>query len=246
MGESKIELEGKTFVVSDIHLRRNDSRKKIFIDFMEEYKRKGNIILLGDIFDLWIGVNLDMQSNFQEFIKVIEKGKNQIIYVEGNHDFHLTWLDELGVVRTTEKEILLNGKKFLISHGDIYSGELSHRIYRKALIKTEKIFKIMVNGYFDRSINRIGEVFVSISRRKYMHPVASKKRNKIFSSMLSNAIQIAKEKKLDGVIFGHCHIPSFIKVEGKIYLNSGFWSENYGTYIEIQDSQNITIKTWER
>lgn len=242
-----IEIEGKTFVVSDIHLRKNDERKRIFIDFIEEFGRKGNIILLGDIFDLWIGENKNLQKDFHELIKSIEKKKeNQIIYVEGNHDFHLRWLDEIGVPRITEAEVKINGKRFLLSHGDMYSGEISHRIYRKTLIRSENLLKLLVNGYFDSAINKVGQVIVNISRKRYTNPKASRKRKKIFSSMLSNAIKIAKMNDLDGVIFGHCHIPSLIRLENKIYINSGFWSERYGTYIEIQDKENIAIREWKR
>ncbi|GEM_PF-892755 len=241
-----IEIEGKAFVVSDIHLKINDERKRLFIDFIEEFRKKGNIILLGDIFDLWIGENKNLQKDFHEFIKVVEKKGNQIIYVEGNHDFHLRWLDEIGVPRITEAEIQINGKRFLISHGDIYSGEISHRIYRKILIRSENLLKFLANGYFDSAINKIGQVIVDISRRRYINPKVSKKRKRIFSSMLSNAIKIAKHRSLDGVIFGHCHIPSLIRLENKIYINSGFWSERYGTYIEIQDKDSIVIREWKR
>lgn len=242
----KIEIEGKVFVVSDIHLRENDKRKDLFIDFIEEFKKKGNIILLGDIFDIWIGENKNLQKDFHKFIKAIEKSKNQIIYVEGNHDFHLRWLDEIGIPRITEEEVKINSKRFLLSHGDIYSGELSHKIYRKTLIKSENILKFLINGYFDSAINKVGQIIANLSRKRYINPKASRKRRKIFSSMLSNAIKIAKQKNLDGVIFGHCHIPSLIRLEDKIYINSGFWSENYGTYIEIQDKDDIVIREWNK
>lgn len=242
--KDEIYLEGTTFVLSDVHLRKGDRRKKIFLEFIEEHRRKGNIIFLGDIFDVWIGFNQEMQKNFMDFIRLIERSRNKIIYVEGNHDFHLTWLDELGVKRMTEGEVNINGKRFLLSHGDIYSGELSHKIYRISLLKTERIFKMIADGYFEKSINRIGQIIASISRRKYMNPKNSGMRSKIFLSMLSNAIQIAASKNLDGIIFGHCHIPTLMRKENIIYINSGFWSENHGTYVEIKDGDVINIKRW--
>lgn len=237
-----IEIEGKTFVLSDLHLKKGDPRKKLFIEFIKEHTKKGNIILVGDIFDIWIGRNKEMQGEFKEFISSIEKSNNQVIYVEGNHDFHLTYLDEIGIPRMVEGQITINGKKFFVSHGDMYSLEITHRAYRKVILKSEKIFKILANGYFDSSINKIGELFTLLSRTRYKNPQISGKRKRIFSSMLSNAFKIAKGKNFDGVIFGHCHIPYLVELEGKKYINPGFWGKDEGTYIEI-DEDDIRIKT---
>lgn len=243
-----VELTGTTFILSDVHLRRGDERKTLLLEFIEEKGRKGNIILVGDIFDVWIGANADMQREFSDIVSSLERMRNRVIYVEGNHDFHLTWLDEIGVRRFTEAEITINGLRFFVSHGDLYSGEISHRIYRKMLLKTEKMFRLIANGHFERSINRIGQIISAISHRRYMNPKASRARNRIFSSMLANAMKIATLKDLNGTIFGHCHIPTIMKakVGRKLYLNAGFWSTNEGTYIEIDGNGKIELRTWKR
>ena len=50
------------------------------------------VVLLGDIFDLMIGGKTQYINYYNEFFndlkRMIERGQ-KIIYVEGNHDFHL-------------------------------------------------------------------------------------------------------------------------------------------------------------
>ncbi len=226
----------KIYIISDIHLKKQDKREKKLIEFIES--KKGKIIFLGDIFDIWIGKNKYHQKIFQKLIDVLSKNKDRILYVEGNHDFNLVWLDEIGIPRGTEFHFKINGKKFFLSHGDMFSGEISHYIYRKIVLKSEPIFHKITNSYFDKAVNKIGEVLANLSHQKNMIPKVEGKRVRIFKNMIKNAEQIAIDKFIDFVILGHCHIPSIIRTKhGKIIANSGFWGNSYGTYIKIEDGE---------
>jgi UDP-2,3-diacylglucosamine pyrophosphatase LpxH len=226
----------KIYVVSDIHLKPQDQREKKLIEFIQA--KKGKIILLGDIFDIWIGQNKFYQKIFRELIDTLSKNKERIFYIEGNHDFNLVWLDEIGISRGIELQVKINGKTFLFSHGDMLSGELFHNIYRKIVLKTEPVFQKITNSYFDKAVNKIGEVLANLSHQKNMSPKVKGKRTKIFKNMIKNAEEIAKERSIDFVILGHCHIPSIVKTkDGKIIANSGFWGKDVGTYIKIEDGE---------
>jgi UDP-2,3-diacylglucosamine pyrophosphatase LpxH len=230
-------MEWKIYILSDIHLKPKDTRKKVLADFLK--KAEGKIILLGDIFDIWIGRNEEYTTEFSEIVNIIERKKDSIIYVEGNHDFNLVWLDDMGVRRARETEIILpNRKKIFLAHGDMYSGELMHRIYRKTVLSTEKLFKFITNGYFTKSVNKIGEILSNLSYRKNISPSTRGKRKEIFANMIKNAIDIAEKNQYDYVIFGHCHIPSLMKVGNKIIANSGYWGKKEGTFLIITASQN--------
>lgn len=232
------DFQGKTYIISDVHLKREDRRKFILSEFIESLD--GNLILLGDIFDIWIGRNKDNEKSFSCIIeaiqKVILKGK-KVFYVEGNHDFHLVWLDDMGIGRAHELILKSGNKLFFLSHGDMYSGEITHLTYRRFILKTEGIFKIISNGYFERTINSIGEVLSSLSHRKNLLPRARGKRMKLFLDMLRNGVEISQRLGVHGVIFGHCHIPVVLNMDDKIYANSGFWGHKYGTYIEIDEGE---------
>lgn len=242
-----MEISGRICVVSDTHLRRRDPRTKIFADFLNSVD--AHLILLGDIFDIWIGRNREFEDDFSEIILALEKKEKkknrEIIYIEGNHDFHLIWLEDLGIKRFREAEITVNNLKFFFSHGDLYSGEISHMIYRKSILRAEKLFRVITNGHLEKMINRIGGLFSYVSRKKNLHPVLKGKRMKIAINMMKNAFSIAEEKKVDVVVFGHCHIPAVIKSLGRTYANCGFWGQSYGTFLEISKSNDISIRTSE-
>ncbi len=240
-----MEINGKIFIISDIHLKRKDPRAKALADFINS--ADAHVVLLGDIFDIWIGRNKEFEDDFSEIISVFEsqakKNERKIIYIEGNHDFHLVWLEDLGIGRFTEAYITINKQKFFFSHGDLYSGELSHMVYRRAVLRTEKLFRAVANGYLEKAINRVGEFLSYISYKRNSHPALKGKRMKIAINMLEKAFAIAEEKKAEVVIFGHCHIPMVIKSQGKTYANSGFWGHNRGTFLEISEDNNIFIRT---
>jgi UDP-2,3-diacylglucosamine pyrophosphatase LpxH len=226
----------KIYIISDIHLKKQDKREKKLIEFIES--KKGKIILLGDIFDIWIGKNEYYQQIFQRLIDILSKNNHRIFYIEGNHDFNLVWLNDIGISRGTELHFKMNGKTFFLSHGDMLSGEISHYIYRKIVLKSEPIFHRITNSYFDKAVNKIGEILANLSHQKNTIPKAEGKRAKIFKNMINNAEQITRDKFIDFVILGHCHIPSIIKTKnGKIIANSGFWGNSYGTYIKIEDGE---------
>ena len=240
-----LELCGKTWVVSDIHLRRDDPRAEIFAKFIKD-STADNIVLLGDIFDIWIGKSEELERIHFPVVHalVTESKKRRIIYVEGNHDFHLVWLDEkTDVIRATEIEVKINGDIFFLSHGDIFSGELSHRIYRRVILKTEKIFKYITNGYFEKVVNSGGEILAGLSHKRNMLPNLRGKRSSIFSNMVKYAIRLSEKRGYRCVVFGHCHIPAVLNMNGFIFANSGFWGSKKGTYLEISDKgKSVELK----
>ncbi len=229
-----IELDGKIYIISDVHLEKDDVRKNILSQFISSLD--GNLIFLGDIFDIWIGRSEENKQIFSSILEAIEellrRGMN-IFYIEGNHDFHLIWLDDMGIERAREMIIKTGKKEFFLSHGDMYSGEITHTLYRKFILKTEGIFRFASNGYFEKTVNTIGELFSSLSHKKNLLPHFKGKREKLFYNMLKNGVEISRKLGVDGVIFGHCHIPVVLNIDEKIYANTGFWGYKYGTYIEL-------------
>ena len=240
-----LELYGKTWVVSDVHLRKKDPRGEILANFIRN-STADNIVLLGDIFDIWIGKSEELERIHSMVVHALitESGRRRIIYVEGNHDFHLVWLDEkTNVIRATEIEVKINGDIFFFSHGDIFSGELSHRIYRRVILKTEKIFKHITNGYFEKVVNSGGEILAGLSHKKNMLPSLRGKRSSIFSNMVKYAMRLSERRGYRCVVFGHCHIPAVLNMNRFTFANSGFWGSKKGTYLEISSKgKSVEVK----
>lgn len=75
--------------VADAHFRRGDSS---LLEFLKKIPKGVQIFLMGDIFHLLVGsVKSSVNENF-ELLDLLYKMSftNEIIYVEGNHDFGLT------------------------------------------------------------------------------------------------------------------------------------------------------------
>ena len=73
---------------------RNVKIIKLLLNFIDskQVDASSYIIFLGDIFDLMVGKQVEYYSLYQDFfdsIKYLVRKKKKVIFIEGNHDFHL-------------------------------------------------------------------------------------------------------------------------------------------------------------
>lgn len=213
--------EHETVFISDIHLSTKANNTNDLKLFFAEYNYK-KLYILGDFIDLW---KLKVSSSWPDdhtliLSDVFEKAKTleELRYVVGNHD---KWFEEfagaygnVSVMREDTMEI--NGKKFLIIHGDQYDWS----------IKWFSAIGILGTGITDifakRSPSMSEEPF---SLSEYLDKQAEKlvKYDKAL-------IKGVKKKGYDGIIFGHTHRPNLTTKEGLIYINTGDWVK-HSTFI---------------
>lgn len=121
-------------VVSDVHLaERDDQRTKEddakFLEFLEhistnQLKDGGELVLLGDIIDLWRRDFVKAMMESEPVIaKLMEMKSNiKIHYLCGNHDFHMLNMgnllkDNYPFQVTKELRLVESGEKFFFIHG---------------------------------------------------------------------------------------------------------------------------------
>ncbi|HBE04705.1 MAG TPA: hypothetical protein DC049_19835 [Spirochaetia bacterium] len=204
-------------VLSDFHLCNGDkfgtfgwkSRefKKILKRLVKHYNIE-QIILNGDIFELYKYNYSDIAAEYPKLIKFINK-KKLFIYIRGNHD----WVCDYGLENYTIENSKM--EKIYFEHGheaDLWNGTLPGRVIGRLLFR---FLKILVNINFFRSIYlRIVEIDAEINHipRRYNS-----------WRYLQYALNLLK--KYDMVVLGHTH-----KIEThecrylgkkKVYLNSG-------------------------
>ncbi|WP_375732455.1 metallophosphoesterase [Campylobacter hepaticus] len=129
-------LQNGAILIADAH--ENDQRKG-FWEFLQALK-KGEIstpqlILMGDIFDLLVGEISATHEFAKPYIALLEELalKIEIIYLEGNHDFNLSYFFKKVKIFTLEQQPLkiylhtskgsnINTPKTFINlaHGDIF------------------------------------------------------------------------------------------------------------------------------
>lgn len=113
-------------VVSDVHLNGEDpGTLETFLQFLQRHAAGcGTIVILGDLFDLWLGPPALQEPYHRRLVESLEQFRRrgvQLLYVEGNRDlfvahhfggrlFHLA----------TGGELVLNrgGRRFVMVHGD--------------------------------------------------------------------------------------------------------------------------------
>jgi UDP-2,3-diacylglucosamine hydrolase len=157
----KINLKGSDLVViSDVHIRHvSDAHYDVLLRALESIRerakqKKQTLLLLGDVFDFYLGRGAFFRKKFAGFgdeIKKLRDSGVDVLFVEGNHEFAMADSD-WGFTKTGDKDLLIDvdGKKTIaVCHGDLLGAPSKYRWFRK-LIKSKIIIFIasLVPGKF--------------------------------------------------------------------------------------------------
>src|ERR1022692_1001990 len=119
----------QAWFISDVHLKGVTERNAVilcrFLQSLQQNQQATHLILLGDIFDLWISDGAVFTRRYQNIIDLVvalkDKGM-EILYFEGNHDVHVRdfWQDKLGIPTHVDHFLLPWGNKTIrLEHGDL-------------------------------------------------------------------------------------------------------------------------------
>ncbi|HLF19996.1 MAG TPA: UDP-2,3-diacylglucosamine diphosphatase [Bacteroidota bacterium] len=238
----------KTYFFSDAHLglgpkKEDQEKERRVIDFLSLVEKDGKrLFIVGDLFDYWFEyTSVVPKGYFRLFTKLSQLTERgiEVSFIAGNHDFWLKgyFEDELGVkvfLGPIEREI--NGKRFLIHHGDgLLKNDTGYRILKTVLRNRVSIF------LFSLIHPDIAGAVARWSSRKSRSHTSKRPIEE------GDMIDFAEEKIRDGfdaVIMGHNHMPQYRKVGKGIYVNLGDWIiEN--TYA-VFDGKEVELKRWNR
>jgi UDP-2,3-diacylglucosamine hydrolase len=227
------------WLLSDIHLKSNEERNsQILLRFLLSLKNKErpvtHLVLLGDIFDLWIGAHqvfIDRWAAHLAVIKDLVSGGNvKIIFVEGNHDVHLApfWEKFLGVKVYTEPiNIFINPYNIHIEHGDLINQlDKNYLRYRKLIRSVPlKFLGLNLPGFF---WDKLG-TFLSRKSGEHSRIFRSEEYiEKLRNVIREYSLKLVEKKDVPDYIFtGHFHVQDEyeINVRGKrtLSVNLGSW-----------------------
>jgi len=227
-------------IISDVHIKKpGDISSKLMINFLraKETLSSDKIILLGDIFDLMIGNHEEYLDEYHEIFgemaKRVKEGK-EIIYFEGNHDFHISNLLKTFCYKNriesnfkfikTAYSLDLNGKNFIFCHGDdIEIGNYSYKLY-KAFINN-RFMSFIADEIFPYSLIKfIGDRASKASRERNINRYSHEEVSEDLKLNFRRASEKLKTKKnFDYLICGHSHIKDdYNSNNGFRYLNNGY------------------------
>jgi len=239
----------KTYLfISDIHLGLQSkeiekNKERILVRFLEF--AQGNcseLFIVGDLFDYWFEYKRVYQKGFFRTLTALqdltEKGI-KVHYFIGNHDFmHANFFkDEIGVKMYDDQlDVVLNGKKFFIAHGDgMVKNDLGYNILKK-ILRNKTLQKLYSWLHPDLGISLASRT--SKTSRDY---TAKKDYGEVDG--LFEAAKNKIDEGYDYVLFGHLHKRCFEQYKKGYYINLGSWLDSpcYGRF----ENSKFEIVDWQ-
>jgi len=236
----------KTIFISDVHLGTRDCKAKQLDSFLKNHSCE-TLYLVGDILDAW-----RIQQNkwrwkqthtnvVRRILGYAKKGIN-VIYITGNHDEFLRPLIPFGInfgmvqIVNRIEHIGVNGKKYLVVHGDMFDGITRLAPWLAFLGDKAYDFVLDLNNKFNWIRHKLGFGYWSLS--KFLKHRVKKAVDFMFHFEY-NITSYAKKRGYQGVICGHTHTPIIKEVNDIAYMNDGDWVESMSALVEHFDG------TWE-
>jgi UDP-2,3-diacylglucosamine hydrolase len=245
-------MRNKIYFASDFHLgvpsyEKSLERERRVISWLNSVEPDAQTIyLIGDLFDFWYEYKHVIPKGYIRFLGKLAELKDkgiEVICFTGNHDMwmfdYLT--KELNIpVYRKPIEVTLNGKSFLIGHGDgLGPGDHGYKLIKK-------IFSNPVCIWLFKWLHPdIGMSIANYWSRKSR--IATGNTDDIYQGDDKEwLVQYCKEqlkiKHTDFFIFGHRHLPIEKQIEKSLYINLGDWIK-YDTYA-VFDGEQLKLRSY--
>jgi len=219
------------YFVSDAHIGggRPDAEQRLF-RFLESIRGKADSLhILGDLFEFWFEYGQSIpKPGFRALAELAELSRTgtRIGYLKGNHDFWFKdfWRRELGAEATDELDVVLDGKRVFLAHGDALD---------RALVP--RIFRVLMRSRLDGWLYSMLHPDIGIGLALAVARASRVRRAR--PSLVKDMVSFAEAKLASGfdiVIMGHSHVPEVRQLGGGVYVNVGDWLTNF-TYGAIRD-----------
>ena len=233
----------KIYFASDQHLgaptpKASLPREKKFVAWLDTIKEDaGTIFLLGDLFDFWFEYKTVVPKGFVRVLGKLAELKDagiDIYFFVGNHDLWMRdyFQKELNIpVFHKPQEFDINGKIFLIGHGDGL-GPNDHGYKRMKKVFTFPFFKWLFRWLHPDIGVRLGH-YLSVKNKLISGDVDARFLGEENEWLAQYCRRKLTEKHYDFFVFGHRHLPLEIELNNKsTYINLGDWIQ-YFTYGEF-------------
>ena len=243
----------RAVIIADAHIKGlDDPAQSSLAAFLAtvasgkgETGRPDYLIVLGDLFDFWAGVNPIVYNRYLPLLsalKEVSESSIKIIYLEGNHDFNMGrfFTEELGAdVYPRHCELSLDGTRAYLAHGDAVDQSLDYTLWRW-----------FVRSPFMRALIRVLPSSVSIGIADLIS-----KRSRGKAAERGRAIEVrlkafARRRIASGfgaVCLAHSHMAAYDELDSGgtsgVYANPGDWAED-ASYLLYED-KTFTVKYFE-
>ncbi len=237
----------KRIFIADAHLRNpDDDNYQLLLKFLSEIRGTAKtLFILGDLFEFWIGYDEKAFPHYLPVLdslqKLVESGV-EIVYFEGNHDFHLGkfFSETLRATIHTNPAILdIDGKRVYVCHGDqINTQDYSYKLLRFLFHNraTKALFPLFPPALVFRIAHHLS------CRSKKHHRERNKQKN--YQSLLTHFAEFQFKNGCDAVVTAHFHFPHLsVAANGDTLLSLGDWMTQF-SYGEFS-SGNFSIHSYQ-
>jgi len=241
------DLSVRSVFISDVHLGTRGCQAEMLLDFIRHVECE-QLYLVGDIIDGWKlkgGWHWPQSHNdvVQKVLRMARKGVS-VTYVPGNHDerardFCGVHFGGVVVVRDAIHETI-DGRRFLVVHGDEFDGIVQHARWLAFLGDWSYRTLLMLNTLVARLRHRMGLGYWSFSA--YLK-VKVKNALHFIENFEQAVTDEARRRGVDGVICGHIHKAEMHDMDGILYVNDGDWVESCTALVEHHDGR-LEIIEW--
>lgn len=231
--------------IADAHLRNPaDENYRLLLRFLSELQgTTETLFILGDLFEFWIGYRTAVFPQYQpilERLRELSSTGTDIVYFEGNHDFHMGkyFAETVGATIFPNPAVLsLDGKKYFLCHGDqINTRDYGYRLLR--FILHNRVTKTVFPLFPASAACHIAEHMSGHSKGNH-----GKRNAKWNYELLLNQFADARFRDgCDAVISAHFHLPLLSTRNSgntRTLLSLGDWITQY-SYGELRDG-NLSL-----
>jgi UDP-2,3-diacylglucosamine hydrolase len=114
----------RALIVADAHLGSTPGDVEAFVAFLDSEPARGHLVLLGDLFDLWIGAPGLQTPAHRRVLEALRRRRARgarLWYVEGNRDYYLAQAfcpDPFEAVAAEALDLEIGGMCARFEHGD--------------------------------------------------------------------------------------------------------------------------------
>ncbi len=243
----------KVYFASDQHFgaptpEKSRPREEKFVRWLDEIKDDAQVLfLMGDLFDFWHEWKYVIPRGYVRVLgklaELKDRGVELYLFV-GNHDLWMKdyFETEIGCkVYFEEQYFIINGKNFLLAHGDgLGPGDKGYKRMKKLF--TNPVAQWLFRWFHPDLAMRLAVYFSTKNK------LISGEEDKAFLGedkefLILYAKEKLKNEQIDYFVFGHRHLPMVLDLnEGAAkYINLGDWI-GYFTYGVFQ--HNFELKEY--
>ncbi len=222
------------YLVSDIHIVTPTCPRAVaFLRFLGSLSGTdaSHLVLLGDIFDLWVADHRYFIERYRDIIDEIRRLRNEgveIHYFEGNHDLHLRyfWAEQLGLTVHGEASFIeLGNPTVRLEHGDQMDPDDKGYLFLRRFLRNG-VIRFLVRNLPGRLIAGIGER-ASEKSRHYTSTAKSINDSDAIAKIRTHAEKVFAERPFDLIVSGHVHVRDDWQPE-----TGEFRSVNLGSWLD--------------